>query len=58
MIVTDQAKQDMETSGAPSSVDAERREALRKLGKYAAYTAPAMLTMLTSEAAAQTTGTT
>jgi hypothetical protein len=28
------------------AVDIDRRDALRKLGKYAAYTAPAMLTLL------------
>ena len=27
-------------------VDEERREALKKLGKYAAYTTPVMLTLL------------
>jgi hypothetical protein len=34
-------------------VDSARREAIGKIGKFAAYTAPAMLAMLTGEARAQ-----
>jgi hypothetical protein len=34
-------------------VDNARREAIRRLGKFAAYTAPAMLAMLASETKAQ-----
>ena len=34
-------------------VDTARREAIGRIGKFAAYTAPAMLAMLTSEARAQ-----
>jgi hypothetical protein len=34
-------------------VDSARREAIGRIGKFAAYTAPAMLAMLTSEARAQ-----
>ena len=33
--------------------DSTRREAIGKIGKFAAYTAPAMLAMLTGEAKAQ-----
>lgn len=32
--------------------DHERREALKKMGRFGAYTAPAMLTMLSSKASA------
>jgi hypothetical protein len=40
---------------AQDAVDLTRRGALERLGKYAAYTAPIMLTMLASEqAVAQT----
>jgi hypothetical protein len=35
------------------AVDTARREAIGRIGKFAAYTAPAMLAMLTSEARAQ-----
>jgi hypothetical protein len=31
------------------SCDQSRRNAIRKMGKYAAYTAPAMLTLLASK---------
>ncbi|MDO9562501.1 MAG: hypothetical protein Q7J60_12840 [Bradyrhizobium sp.] len=34
-------------------VDSARREAIGKIGKFAAYTAPAMLAVLTGEARAQ-----
>jgi hypothetical protein len=36
-----------------SEVDGARREAIERIGKFAAYTAPAMLAMLTSEVRAQ-----
>jgi hypothetical protein len=36
-----------------SQVDDARREAIGKIGKFAAYTAPALLAMLTGEARAQ-----
>jgi hypothetical protein len=39
--------------GSVEDVDSERREAIRRLGKYAGYTAPALLALLTSQAAAQ-----
>lgn len=32
-----------------SGVDSARREAIERIGKFAAYTAPAMLAMLTGE---------
>ncbi|MES9886613.1 MAG: hypothetical protein ABW140_07350 [Candidatus Sedimenticola sp. 6PFRAG1] len=34
------------------TTDQERREALKKIGRFGAYTAPAMLTMLSSKASA------
>jgi hypothetical protein len=34
-----------------SSVDEARRESLRRLGRFGAYTAPALLAMLASEKA-------
>ena len=34
-------------------VDGARREAIARMGKFAAYTAPAMLAMLTGEVRAQ-----
>mgnify|MGYP003382074669 CR=1 FL=1 len=34
-------------------VDSARREAIGKIGKFAAYTAPVMLAVLTGEARAQ-----
>ncbi len=40
------------SGGAPDSVDEERREALRRISRFGAYTAPAMLAMLTFEKAA------
>jgi hypothetical protein len=36
-----------------SEVDGARREAIGRIGKFAAYTAPAMLAMLTGEVRAQ-----
>jgi hypothetical protein len=36
-----------------SEVDGARRQAIERIGKFAAYTAPAMLAMLTSEVRAQ-----
>jgi hypothetical protein len=36
-----------------SELDGARREAIQRIGKFAAYTAPAMLAMLTGEARAQ-----
>jgi hypothetical protein len=36
-----------------SEVDSTRRAAIGRIGKFAAYTAPAMLAMLTGEARAQ-----
>jgi hypothetical protein len=36
-----------------SEVDGARRQAIGRIGKFAAYTAPAMLAMLTSEVRAQ-----
>jgi hypothetical protein len=36
-----------------SQVDSARREAIGRIGKFAAYTAPVMLVMLTGEARAQ-----
>jgi hypothetical protein len=37
-------------------LDQERRDALRRIAKYGAYTAPALLVMLASEAAVAVTG--
>jgi hypothetical protein len=37
-------------------VDSKRREAIRQLGRYAGYTAPMLLALMTSEAAAQRSG--
>lgn len=34
---------------APDPVSEDRREALKKMGKYAAYTAPAILALLAME---------
>jgi hypothetical protein len=34
-----------------NSCDQSRRDAMKKIGKYAAYTAPAMLTLLSSKSA-------
>ena len=36
-----------------SIIDEARRDAIRRVGKYAAYTAPALLAMLTGKAYAQ-----
>jgi hypothetical protein len=36
-------------AASDSQVDGARREAIGKIGKFAAYTAPAMLAMLASE---------
>jgi hypothetical protein len=36
-----------------SEVDGARRKAIERIGKFAAYTAPAVLAMLTSEVRAQ-----
>jgi hypothetical protein len=36
-----------------SEVDGARRQAIERIGKFAAYTAPAMLAMLSSEVRAQ-----
>ena len=38
-------------SGRAEQIDDGRREALAKLGKFAAYTAPAMMTLMVSERA-------
>ena len=38
-------------AGREPAPDEGRREALRKIGKFGAYTAPAMLTMLIAEKA-------
>ena len=38
-------------SPSPPSVNEERREALRRFGKFGAYTAPALLAILMSEKA-------
>jgi hypothetical protein len=40
-----------------ASVDEQRRDALRRIGKLGAYTAPALLVMLTSEKAPAATDT-
>ena len=37
-------------------LDQERREALRRIGKYGAFTAPALLAMLASKAAVAVSG--
>ena len=56
MSIKNEAQPAVEQSG--SAPDEGRREALRKLGKFGAYTAPAMLAMLIAEkAVAQSTGT-
>jgi hypothetical protein len=39
------------SSAAAGSVDKERRNALRQMAKFGAYTAPALLVMLSSEQA-------
>jgi hypothetical protein len=40
-----------ESANVPNGLNKERREALRRIGKYGAYTAPALLAMLASAAA-------
>jgi hypothetical protein len=42
-----------QSANVSNNLNKERREALRRLGRFGAYTAPALLAMLTSEAAAQ-----
>ncbi|MDP3690333.1 hypothetical protein [Bradyrhizobium sp.] len=42
-----------DTASTDLQVDSARREAIGKIGKFAAYTAPAMLAVLTGEARAQ-----
>jgi hypothetical protein len=42
---------DQSDASSESSVDEGRREALRRLAVFSAYTAPALLAMLTSEKA-------
>ena len=42
-----------EPAAIDPSVDTARREAIGRIGKFAAYTAPAMLAMLAGEARAQ-----
>jgi hypothetical protein len=37
-------------------VDEQRRDALRRIGKFAAYTAPTLIAMLASEKALAVTG--
>ncbi len=44
-------RRDVETGGDPGPEELGRREALMKLGVFAAYTAPAMLTLLVSKKA-------
>jgi hypothetical protein len=41
------------TEVTDSQVDGARREAIGRMGKFAAYTAPAMLAMLSGEVRAQ-----
>jgi hypothetical protein len=41
-----------DTAASDPAVDTARREAIGRIGKFAAYTAPAMLAMLTSQARA------
>jgi hypothetical protein len=41
-----------EPAATDLEVDSARREAIGRIGKFAAYTAPAMLAMLTGEAKA------
>jgi hypothetical protein len=42
-----------DAAATDSKVDGARREAIERIGKFAAYTAPAMLAMLTGEVRAQ-----
>jgi len=46
-------KADCQDDPVATEVDCARREAIERIGKFAAYTAPAMLAMLTSEVRAQ-----
>ncbi len=50
------SEQDTKTTGQTEAATEEfsRREAAQKLGRYAAYTAPVMLALATSKAAATT----
>ena len=41
-----------DTSESSSDVEVARRDALRRLGRFAAYTAPVIIAMLTSDKAA------
>ena len=41
-----------ESVNVSKDLNKERREALRRLGRFGAYTAPALLAMLSTEAAA------
>jgi len=52
-MINDEGSEDEATVERPSAVpvDEQRREALRRIGKLGAYTAPALLVMLTSEKA-------
>ena len=50
-------KADCQDDPAATEVDGARREAIERIGKFAAYTAPAMLAMLTGEVRAQGTST-
>jgi hypothetical protein len=44
-----------ESTNISKDLNEGRREALRRLGKFGAYTAPALLAMLTSDKAAAAT---
>ena len=44
-----------QSGDVPGAVNDERRDALRLIGKFGAYTAPALLAMLASEKAAAVT---
>jgi hypothetical protein len=53
------SREDSTESATPTStapVDDARREALRRIGKYGAYTAPALLAMMVAEKAPAATG--
>jgi hypothetical protein len=41
----------VKSAETPEDVNEERREALRRIGKFGTYTAPALLAMLVSEKA-------
>ena len=50
----DPVRQEEESAEGPEQLEREsRRQAIARLGKYAVYTAPALLAMLTGEARAQ-----